>query len=165
VTSTDVSTGSAGAGERGRRWEPDLDVPAEPGLVAKVVRLNLLVTRALEDIATRAGISLADYLVLGVVRRSPGGRTTPTRICEVLRRTTGGMTLTIDRLEAAGWLTRSADPSDRRRVVVELTDAGRELAIRVNDDMHDWEDRLALPVRSRERIDAQLDALLAVFED
>lgn len=165
MTATDVGTGSPATGKRGPRWEPDIDTPAEPGLIAKVVRLNLLVTRALEDIATRGGISLADYLVLGVVRRSPDGRTTPTRICEVLRRTTGGMTLTIDRLEAAGWLTRSADSRDRRRVVVELTDAGRELAIRVNEDMHDWEDRLALPVRSRERIDAQLDALLAVFED
>jgi DNA-binding MarR family transcriptional regulator len=165
VTSTDVAAGASGARRGGRRWEPDLDTPDEPGLVAKVVRLNLLVTRALEDIATTSGISLGDYLVLGVVRRSPEGRTTPTRICEVLRRTTGGMTLTIDRLEAAGWLTRSADSRDRRRVVVELTDAGRELAIRVNEAMHDWEDRLALPVRSRERIDAQLDALLAVFED
>ena len=165
MTATDVGTGSPATGKRGPRWEPDIDTPAEPGLIAKVVRLNLLVTRALEDIATRGGISLGDYLVLGVVRRSPDGRTTPTRICEVLRRTTGGMTLTIDRLEAAGWLTRSADSRDRRRVVVELTDAGRELAIRVNEDMHDWEDRLALPVRSRERIDAQLDALLAVFED
>ena len=163
MTSTELSRAASAA--RGKRWEPDLDTPAEPGLVAKVVRLNLLVTRALEDIATSAGINLADYLVLGVVRRSPDGRTTPTRICEVLRRTTGGMTLTIDRLEAAGWLTRSADSRDRRRVVVELTDAGRELAIRVNKDMHHWEDRLALPVRSRERIDAQLDALLAVFED
>ena len=147
-----------------RRWEPDLDT-GDPGLVAKVVRLNLLVTKALEDLAATPGISLADYLVLGVVRRSPGGRSTPTRICEVLRRTSGGMTLTIDRLERAGWLTRSADPDDRRRVVVELTAAGREVAIRVNDEMHAWEDRLALPVRSRERIDAELDALLAVFDD
>lgn len=148
-----------------RRWEHDLDTPDEPGLVAKVVRLNLLVTKALDDIAGRAGISLADYLVLGVVRRSPEGRSTPTRICEVLRRTTGGMTLTIDRLESAGWLTRSADPTDRRRVVVGLTDAGRDLAIRVNDAMHEWEDSLALPTRTRERIDAELDALLAVFDD
>jgi len=155
----------ATAADGGKLWEPDLEGTAEPGLVAKVVRLNLLVTRALDDLAGRAGISLADYLVLGVIRRSPGGRTTPTRICEVLRRTTGGMTLTIDRLESAGWLTRSADPTDRRKVLVELTDAGRELAIKVNQDMHDWEDRLALPTRSRQRIDAELDALLAVFDD
>ena len=67
-----------------RRWEPDLDT-GDPGLVAKVVRLNLLVTKALEDLAGRSGVSLADYLVLGVVRRSPGGRSTPTRICGPFR--------------------------------------------------------------------------------
>ena len=32
-----------------RRWEPDIDT-GDPGLVAKVVRLNLLVTKALEDL-------------------------------------------------------------------------------------------------------------------
>jgi DNA-binding MarR family transcriptional regulator len=100
-----------------------------------------------------------------VVRRSPGSRTTPTRICEVLHRTTGGMTLTLDRLEAAGWLTRSADPSDRRRVVLELTDAGRELAVSVNDDLHRWEDRHSLSTGARDEIYAQLDALLALFDD
>jgi DNA-binding MarR family transcriptional regulator len=137
----------------------------EPGLVARVVRLNLLMNEALEGIAAKSGLSLADYLVLGVVRRSPGGRTTPTRICDVLHRTTGGMTLTLDRLEAAGWLTRAADPSDRRRVVVELTDAGRQLAIAVNDNLHGWEDRHALSSRARDQIYAQLDALLALFDD
>jgi DNA-binding MarR family transcriptional regulator len=145
-------------------WEPDI-ATGEPTLVAKVVRLNLLVTRALEDVTSRLGISLADHLVLGVLRRSPGERATPTRICEVLRRTTGGMTLTIDRLEKAGWLARSADPSDRRRILVALTDTGRDLAIAVNAELHRWEDELGLPARSRERIDAELDALLMLFED
>ena len=137
----------------------------EPGLVARVVRLNLLMNEALEGIAAESGLSLADYLVLGVVRRSPDGRTTPTRICEVLHRTTGGMTLTLDRLEAAGWLSRSADPSDRRRVVVELTEPGRELAVAVNDDLHHWEDGHSLSSRARGQIYAQLDALLALFDD
>jgi DNA-binding MarR family transcriptional regulator len=137
----------------------------EPGLVARVVRLNLLMNEALEGITARSGISLADYLVLGVVRRSADGRTTPTSICSVLRRTTGGMSLTLDRLEAAGWLTRATDPADRRRVVVELTDAGRALAVGVNADLHRWEDRQALSSRARDQISAQLDALLALFDD
>ncbi len=137
----------------------------EPGLVARVLRLNLLMNEALEGITARSGLSLADYLVLGVVRRSPDGRTTPTRICEVLRRTTGGMSLTLDRLEGAGWLTRSADPADGRRVVVELTDAGRALAVAVNGELHRWEDRQTLSSRARDQISTQLDALLALFDD
>ena len=76
------------------------------------------------------------------------------------------MATRVRQLEADGVIQRRLlldQPSSA--VAYELTDAGRELAIRVNEAMHDWEDRLALPVRSRERIDAQLDALLAVFED
>ena len=142
----------------------DVDT-GEPGLVARVVRLNLLMNEALEGIAGKSGLSLADSLVLGVVRRSPDGRTTPTRICEVLHRTTGGMTLTLDRLEGSGWLTRSADPSDRRRVVVELTEAGRALAVAVNDDLHGWEERHSLSTGARDEIYLQLDALLALFDD
>lgn len=144
-------------------WKPGI-ATGEPSLVSKVVRLNLLVTRALEDVTATLGISLADHLVLGVLRRSPDENATPTRICEVLRRTTGGMTLTIDRLEKAGWITRSADPTDRRRILVTLTDAGRDLAIAVNTELHRWEDHLGLPSRSRERIDNSLDALLMLFD-
>jgi len=160
----DHDTARVPAGVRGDgAWEPDI-ATGEPSLVSKVVRLNLLVTRALEDVTTKLGISLADHLVLGVLRRSPDEHATPTRICEVLRRTTGGMTLTIDRLEKAGWITRSADPTDRRRILVTLTDAGRELAIAVNAELHRWEDHLGLPARSRERIDTALDALLLLFD-
>jgi DNA-binding MarR family transcriptional regulator len=72
----------------------------------------------------------------------------------VLGRTTGGMTLTLDRLEAAGRLRRSPDPTDRRRVVVELTADGLELATRVNDALHAWERSLDIPGEPRAILDA-----------
>src|SRR4051794_14182164 len=125
-------------------------VPSTPelphdGLLGRIVRLNLVVTTALESLTEQAGISLSDYLVLGVIRRSPDGRGAPTAMCDVLGRTTGGMTLTLDRLAAAGWVTRTTDPSDRRRVVVQLTDDGLRLAARVNRSLHAWEATLQLP--------------------
>lgn len=134
-----------------------LELPDE-GLLSKIVRLNLAVTGVLEAITERAGISLADYLVLAVVRRSPAHRSAPTAICEVLGRTTGGMSLTLDRLEAAGWVRRKVDRSDRRRVVVELSAAGLRLATRVNDALHEWERGLDLS-GDRATIDAVLDGL------
>jgi DNA-binding MarR family transcriptional regulator len=121
----------------------ELELPAE-GLLARIVRLNIAVTAVLEDITGAAGISLADYLVLAVVRRSPGQRSAPTAICGVLGRTSGGMSLTLDRLEAAGWVRRSVDPDDRRRVVVELTGAGLRLATKVNRALHVWEQGVEL---------------------
>jgi len=109
------------------------------GLLGHVVRLNVAVDRVLASITGNHGISAADYLVLGVIRRSPQHRSAPTAICEVLGRTTGGMTLTIDRLVRAKLVRRLPDPNDRRRVVVEATAAGVALAKKVNADLHAWE--------------------------
>jgi DNA-binding MarR family transcriptional regulator len=124
---------------------PPLDLP-DDGLLGAIVRLNLAVTRVLEDIAHASGLTFADYLVLGVIRRSPGQRSSPTAIATVLGRTTGGTTLTLDRLESARLLRRTPHPDDGRRVVVELTATGRRLAAAVNDALHDWEAALSLPM-------------------
>jgi DNA-binding MarR family transcriptional regulator len=134
-----------------------LDLPAD-GLLSRIVRLNIAVTLVLEEITEAAGIGLADYLVLAVIRRSPDRRSAPTAICEVLGRTTGGMTLTLDRLESAGWVRRSVDPSDRRRVVVALTPSGLRLATRVNEALHAWERNVELP-GARAEIHALIDGL------
>lgn len=130
----------------------ELALPPELGLLSPLTRLTLLVDTELERIAGARGIAYADYLVIGVVRRSPGGRGRPTDMCAVLGRTTGGMTLTLDRLESAGWLRRSPDLADRRRIVVSLTPEGRRLAEAVNADLHAWEQ--SLPLRDSERSDA-----------
>jgi DNA-binding MarR family transcriptional regulator len=140
------------------------DLPHD-GLLGRIVRLNLMVTTALETLTEQAGISLSDYLVLGVIRRSPGGRSAPTAICDVLGRTTGGMTLTLDRLASAGWVTRTTDPSDRRRIVVQLTDKGLRLATQVNRSLHEWEATLRLPGDVAETIAVIDDVTLAVSRD
>jgi len=120
------------------------------GLLGHVVRLNVAVDRVLTEIVGTSSISVADYLVLGVVRRSPDHRSAPTAICEVLGRTTGGMSLTLDRLESAGLVRRLPDPGDRRRVVVEATELGVDLAKQVNADLHAWEESLGLSDSQRE---------------
>ncbi len=160
-----ASNAGASLPEPARRdgWAEGLDLP-DIGLVARIVRLNLLVTRLIDAIATAEGVAAADYLVLAVLRRSPGHRTSPSRICEVLGRSTGGMTLTLDRLEASGWLTRAPDPSDRRRVLVELTADGLALSTRVNDALHAWERSLGLGRARRGAILDSVDELLELFD-
>jgi DNA-binding MarR family transcriptional regulator len=131
------------------------DEPASDGLLGHVVRLNVAVDRVLAEVTGAHGISVADYLVLGVIRRSPQHRSAPTAICEVLGRTTGGMTLTIDRLVRAKLVRRFPDPGDRRRVVVEATAAGVALAKKVNADLHGWEQSLgATHTQTRGIVDA-----------
>jgi len=142
---------------------PD-QLPGTDGLLGHVVRLNVAVDRVLGAIVGAAGISVADYLVLGVVRRSPGHRSAPTAICEVLGRTTGGMSLTLDRLEKAGLVRRLPDPADRRRVVVEATDDGVALALRVNTALHDWEDSLGVDDEEHDELAAALGRLTDLID-
>ena len=149
--------------DAGQGWAAQLDLP-DVGVVARIVRLNMLVTRLVDSITGPEGISTADYLVLGVLRRSPEYRTSPTFICELLGRSTGGMTLTLDRLEAAGWVVRAQDPTDRRRVIVELSPSGLELSTRINDALHAWETGLALTPAGRADMLASVDELLQLFE-
>lgn len=122
----------------------DRSVSPTGGLLGSIVRLNLVVTDVLEQIVGSFGVAMSDYLVLGVIRGAPESRTSPSTITEVLGRTSGGMTLTLDRLVNAGWVKRSKDPDDGRRVVVELTETGRELALQVNRALHNWEESLSL---------------------
>lgn len=142
-----------------------IDLPGTDGLLGHVVRLNIAVQRVLDDITSSSDISVADYLVLGVVRRSPQHRSAPSAICEVLGRTSGGMSLTIDRLERAGLVRRSPDPDDRRRVVVEATAAGVDLARRVNADLHAWEESLDLGATERIELGAALGRLTELITD
>ena len=135
------------------------------GLLGHVVRLNVAVDRVLSEIVGASGISVADYLVLGVVRRSPDHRSAPTAICEVLGRTTGGMSLTLDRLEGARLIRRLPDPGDRRRVVVEATATGIDLAKRVNADLHGWEDSLGLSDAERVNLAQAIGRLTEAIDD
>lgn len=134
------------------------------GLLGHVVRLNVAVDRILNEITGALNISVADYLVLGVVRRSPDHRSAPTAICEVLGRTTGGMSLALDRLESAGLLLRLPDPTDRRRVVVEATETGIELAQRVNANLHVWEDSLGVTGSERQQLALALGRLTDLID-
>jgi len=135
----------------------------ESGLMARLVALQLVAGQQLESVTAEHGLALGDYLVLGVIRRSPDGVCAPSTVCEVLRRASGGMTLTLDRLQAAGWLTREPDPTDRRRVLLRLTPSGQELTISVNEALHEWERSVTGRRQLRPIVDA-IDELLELLE-
>lgn|GEM_PF-525997 len=135
----------------------------EAGFLTGLARLNLLTSLVFDDLVQPFGLSFNDYLILGVVRRSADGRSSPGELCEVLGRTTGGMTLTLDRLTANGWVQRAPHPTDRRRIVVSLTSLGNDLSVAVNQALHQWELDLQRQGSSAE-LQAGLDALLAALE-
>jgi DNA-binding MarR family transcriptional regulator len=85
-----------------------------PGYVGAAVRFNVAV-------ADRIGMSVADLQCLNSVVES--GTTSAGELARRVGLTSGAMTRMIDRLESSGYLRRVPDPTDRRRVLVELVPA------------------------------------------
>ena len=70
-------------------------------------------------------MSLTQALVLHTLRERGAQRVTDLAGIEGVRQPT--CTVLVNTMEAEGWVVRTVDPSDRRAVLVELTDRGREV--------------------------------------
>lgn len=138
-----------------RSWTEEVGLEeSEVGLLTRVVRLNMVVTQVLESLVEPHDVSISDFLVLASIRR---GLSSPVELCRILGRTTGGMSLTIDRLVRAGWVERHPDPADRRRITVELTESGTAKAEQVNRALHAWEESMDLAGLDRSEVEDHLD--------
>ena len=71
-----------------------------------------------QAVAERLGLAGSDVESLEVLQEF--GKLTVGRLAELTGLTTGSATRMVDRMEQAGFVRRVADPSDRRRVLVEL---------------------------------------------
>jgi DNA-binding MarR family transcriptional regulator len=94
-------------------------------LISAILRAtaDLASSRAAFDasVAGRLGLAATDVEVLWLL--AVEGASTVGRIGEASALTTGATTRLVDRLEQAGFVRRSPDPTDRRRVNVELDPA------------------------------------------
>ena len=65
----------------------------------------------------------------------------------------------IGRIEAKGWVTRKADPGDKRRKLLWITQEGEEVALGMKRAVSKAQQRIVAPLDAEERV--QLSALLA----
>lgn len=90
------------------------------------VRASQRATDAVDEAASAVmGINRTDGKVLDILDQF--GQMSAGDLARHSGLTTGAVTAVIDRLERAGYVQRVADPGDRRRVLVDLTDKTREL--------------------------------------
>ena len=110
------------------RERPGLDTsPIE--LTNRLLRAGQLVQARIDEVVGGFGLShKGDLDVLTALRRSGEPyEQTPSRLARGLQLTTGGMTNRLDRLEHAELILRGPDPSDRRGVLVRLTEHGKRV--------------------------------------
>jgi DNA-binding MarR family transcriptional regulator len=106
---------------------PDLDV-SPMGIVGRISRLALVVDKELEPVFARFGLNHWSFDMLATLRRAGAPyRLSPTELFRSMMVTSGTMTNRIDRLAEKGLVRRVPDPEDRRGILVELTEQGREL--------------------------------------
>jgi DNA-binding MarR family transcriptional regulator len=106
------------------KWKherPDYDLsPVE--IIGRTGRIMEYVDRGLEAKFEEFGISRATFDVLATLRRGgPPYKMTQRDLMRSLLRTSGSMSLRIDRLKKEGLVTQSQDQEDRRSVFVILT--------------------------------------------
>ena len=89
-----------------------------------VRRLDLMMSQMHLAMSQRLGLSAAELLALAHL--SLHGQLGPTELTHRLHVTTGAMTAMLDRLADRGYVVREPHPSDRRRIVVRLSDEGRD---------------------------------------
>jgi DNA-binding MarR family transcriptional regulator len=108
-----------------RRERPDLDLaPVE--VFSRVGRLSRLLDRARKAAFAEQHVEPWEFDVLAALRRTGKPyRLSPSQLLRETMVTSGTMTNRVDRLEARGYVARSADPRDRRGVLVGLTTAGK----------------------------------------
>jgi DNA-binding MarR family transcriptional regulator len=148
--------------------EPLLGVPEGGPLVlfTHLARTALYLEALQDECLAPAGISFGDYSVLRVLRNiGPPHRLPPSRLAEVVLRTTGGMTKIVDRLERAGLVARERDPADRRGVLVRLTRRGITVSDRASAAYTVGRERILARLDPDEvdELDAAIARLLQVF--
>jgi DNA-binding MarR family transcriptional regulator len=150
-----------------RRERPDLDVePLE--VLSRVSRLSRHLDRARRIAFSEHHLEPWEFDVLTALRRagspyqlSPGQLLTQTLV------TSGTMTNRIDRLAKKGLVERLPDPSDRRGVLVRLTEEGKSRADQALAGLLDQERALLSELSRDERGDLAtlLRRLTAPFDN
>jgi DNA-binding MarR family transcriptional regulator len=105
-----------------------------PGSAAKATEAAMNLARASDLLVKRIAelvgpfdLSPSSALALGILADADS-QLAPSEIAERLILSRASVTSLLDTLEASGYVRRTAHPTDRRMLLIELTDAGRQVA-------------------------------------
>ncbi|GAB2611360.1 MarR family winged helix-turn-helix transcriptional regulator [Kribbella endophytica] len=148
------------------REQADLD-PRVEGILVRMQVLTRYLDRQRDAVLASYGLQWWEFKTLHMLRR--GGtpyRATPGALAKQLSMSPAAMTNRLDALEKHGYVVRSHDPDDRRKVVATLTKAGRAVWERGIDDIQKLEQDLvrALPAKDQDVLEDLLRRLVKTTE-
>jgi DNA-binding MarR family transcriptional regulator len=112
--------------EAWRRERPDLDI-APMEVLSRISRLARHLDRLRANAFSAHDLEAWEFDVLAALRRSGAPyRLSPGQLLRETLVTSGTMTNRVDRLADRGFVTRQHHPNDRRGVLVQLTETGRD---------------------------------------
>ena len=127
-----------------------------------ITRLNRWAQSAMLQDQIKGELSLRQLSALYIIEHEP---TTPGQLARRLMVTPAVVTGLIDRLERRGFVRRESESDDRRRIHLELTEAGREAGASVRHELAGYFSSAlgALDDQERDQLSAGLDVLLKVI--
>jgi DNA-binding MarR family transcriptional regulator len=152
--------------EAWRRERPDLDV-APMEVLSRVTRLARHLDRARSQAFETHSLESWEFDVLAALRRAGKPyQLSPGRLLKETLVTSGTMTNRVDRLTARGLVERLPDPADRRGVIVQLTDSGRDSVDAAMADLLAHERTLlgSISERDQQKIARVLRELVGPFD-
>jgi long-chain acyl-CoA synthetase len=104
--------------------------PTVRGAGLAIARLARQLEHGLESV----DLSLPQYRILGLLAE---GSSASSSLADHLTVSPPSITAVVDGLVARGLVSRSADPDDRRRIYLEMTDAGRRLLANAEEQVNE----------------------------
>ena len=141
-----------------------MDVATDSALLAS--ELRLILGRLIRRMRSEGRIPIAQLAVLGRLDR--GGPATVSALATAERVRPQSMSQTVSELEADGLVTRRPDPTDRRQLLVELTDAGNATLADERRHREGWLARAIaedLSPAERRSLEAALEPLRRLADD
>jgi len=136
-------------------------------VTARLSRIALHVARVQEESFGKYGLNRGEVGVLAALRfAGPKQQLSPTRLFKGLMLSSAGITSRLDRLESRGYIKRSRHATDRRSVLVEITESGRKALDQAitADARREAEAVAALSRTERRNLAALLRKLIAGLE-
>ncbi|HLR85989.1 MAG TPA: MarR family transcriptional regulator, partial [Nocardioidaceae bacterium] len=124
--------------EARRQWAAHgwSDVADGMAAVTSVMRAQQIMLARVHEVLKPFDLTFARYELLALLSFTRKGALPMSKASSLLQVHPTSVTNAVDRLEAAGYVRRFPHPEDRRGVLVEITDAGRDKALAATEQLN-----------------------------